>query len=303
MAVSGKKSFRKVLFMELAGFLSLFVTVAVIAFVVAIHTIPWSVMALPLAGLLFTMVYVVLTIGYMRKDLHRIHELHGKKIYALGRFLVYLVGIGMIGWAIVNFIQTKEFWSEIDAVVISVVSLITGVFAIYYTLTLGYLIQHEHLRHSGVSVWDLVIVAIFPVGLVAWAVFNMFSLKAATTTEGETDFKMPVPKIIEAFEASADSAAVRFVGKTFEFGGTVTEVAGDSAVLLKLASGVDEFTVNCGFDKSQYEKVRFIAAGDSVEVKCSCSGITAPDDEMSLLSEKSLDMVRCSLQNLTKAKP
>lgn len=300
MAESGKKLFRKVLFLELAGVASLIATLAVIAYVVIIHTIPLQLLLLPLTGLVLAIVYIALTIGYMRKDLHRIHELHEKKIYSVGRFVVYLASVALVVWAAIQFTQTKDFWSDISAVVFSLTCILIAIFTTYYTITLGYLIQHEHLRHSGVSFWDLVILVLLPLGLVAFSVFTMFSQTASTSIQGEADFQMPVPQIIAEFEQSADSAALKYVGKSFAFGGLVSEVAGDSAVLLKLASGVDEYTVNCGFDKSEYAAAGKVVVGDSVSLKCSCSGLTLPEDEMSLLSEKSLDMVRCSLVNLTK---
>jgi hypothetical protein len=239
----------------------------------------------------------------MRKDLHKIHELHSKSIYAVGRYFIYLIGIALIAYAAYLFFTAKEFWNDIGLVVVSNVSVIVGVFAIFYTGTMGYLIQHEHLRHKSVSFWDMFVLVLFPVGLISASVYTMFSQKASTVTEGKADFEISADKLIGEFEKDTKAASEKYIGKSVLFHGRVTEVAGDSSVLLKLASNQEGFTTNCGFDKSVYHEVKTVQSGDSVAVQCSCTGITKPEGEMDLLSESSLDMVRCKLLQIIKTKP
>lgn len=292
---AGSGMFRKVLFLEIAGFLSLTISVAVVFMVVAMHTTDLSIMWVPFSGLALTMGFVLLTISYMRRDLHKIHELHHRPVYKMGRFMVYLAATALILFAAYLIFTQKDFWSDISLVVVSVISIIAGVFAIYYTITLGYLIEHEHLRHSVITVYDLLILVLLPVGLVSGSVIMMFSQSASTVTEGQADFELTPVQIISEFEANDAAATLKFVGKSVKFAGIVTEVTGDSSVLLKLATGNSDYTANCGFDRSVYETVKSIKSGDSVQLQCSCSGITKPEGEMDLLSEKSLDMVRCKL--------
>lgn len=294
---------RKVLFLEIAGFLSLAISVAVVIMVVLMHATDPSVLIFPFSGLAITGFFVVLTINYMRKDLHKIHELHHKFIYKAGRFVVYLFGSALVLYALYLFATEKEFWSDIPVVVVSIVSVIVGVFSIYYTATLGYLIEHEHLHHKGISFSDLFVIVILPIAVSAFSVMMMFGKKANTTTEGEADFNTTSLEIIREFEMSDSIARNKYIGKSVKFGGMITEVSGDSAVLLKLATGNEDYTANCGFDKSVYESVKNVKTGDSVIIQCSCSGITSPEGEMDLLSEKSLDMIRCKLLEIKTAKP
>lgn len=299
---AGSGLFRKVLFLEIAGFLSLAITVAVVFTVVAMHNTDLGIMVFPFAGLALTVGFVILTISYMRRDLHKIHELHHRPVYKLGQYVVYAVGTALVIFALYLFFTKEDFWSDISVVVVSLTSIIVAVFAVYYTVTLGYLIEHEHLRHSGISFFDLFILVLLPVGLVVSSVMVMFSQKATTVTEGKADFEISSSALIAEFEANAAVAKAKYVGKSVKFAGRVAEVAGDSSVLLKLATGVEEFTANCGFDKSVFSEVSMIKTGDSVSLQCSCSGVTKPEGEMDLLSEKSLDMVRCKLLTRNGAK-
>ncbi len=142
----------------------------------------------------------------------------------------------------------------------------------------------------------------FPILLVSGTIYWLFSQEASTTASGKADFEMSSAAIIAEFEKSDSLATKKFVGKNVLFGGVVAEVAGDSAKLLKLNTGVEGFTANCAFDKSQFASVAKINAGDSVVVQCSCSGMTKPEGEMDMLSESSLDLARCAVQKVVPIK-
>lgn len=144
------------------------------------------------------------------------------------------------------------------------------------------------------------------VGLGALAIligFYVYNQRAATEVSGPADYEMTPAALIAEFEKNPTASNDKYIGRSILFSGKVVEIAGDSVILVKLDAGAEGYTVNCGFDKHLSEKLTGVVAGDEIKAQCSCSGITKPDDEMSLLSEKSLDMTRCSLIKWTPAKP
>lgn len=286
---------RRVLFLELSGFLSLGITLAIVAMLISMRFVETEMLQLPLAGLFLVFVFILLTIRYTRKDLHKIHELHSRAIYRVGRSVMYFLGAGMVVYGLYLLLSTADIWTEIGIVILADLAIVIGIFAIYYTFILGYLIKNEHLRHKSVTFSDLFLVVIMPIALVAVSIFMLFGKGATTIAQGKADFEIPASKIIAEFEAGESQANAKYHGKVLQFGGVISEISGDSTVLVKLNVGVDETTANCGFDKSLKQKLNRVAAGDSVIVKCSCSGYTRPDDAESMLSEKSLDLVRCDL--------
>ncbi len=292
---SQKRLMRRVLFMEIGGFLSLAISMAVVAMLLSIKLLDLKALLLPGAGMILVFIFILLTIRYTRKDLHRIHELHSKPIYSLGRNVIYLLGAGMMGYAIYLYFSTEDFWTDVGVVILANLLIVVGVFAIFYTSVLGYLVKNEHLRHESVSFSDLFLVVILPVALISVSVYRLFSTQAETAVHGKADFEIAAKAVIGEFEVNEAKANAKYHGKILQFSGAVVEVSGDSAMLVKLDVGVEGTTANCGFDKTQMDEVKKIGQGDKVEVKCSCSGFTKPDDEESMLSEKSLDLVRCSL--------
>lgn len=291
----GKGLMQKVLFLEISGFISLGVTMAVLGTVLSMNMVDLSVLWLPFSGLALVLTYIILTIRYTRRDIHKIHELHSKHIYAYGRFVMNIVGIGLMIYGIYVLLDTKEIWTDIVMVVLADLSLVIGLYCLYYNITIGFLIKHEHLRHGNTSFWDLMLVVIAPIAFVGFCVFKLLSTEAVTVAAGKADFVVPAAAIIAEFEKNDTAALTKYHDKIVQFPGRIQEISGDSAKLLKLSVGLDETTANCGFDASEMNVLKSIKEGDSVLVKCYCSGYSKPDDSESMLSEKSLDLVRCAL--------
>ena len=145
----------------------------------------------------------------------------------------------------------------------------------------------------------ILIIGIFGILYGAWLYFK----PAETESTGDADFTLAPRDIIAEFEKNAAAANKKYVGKTVRLGGIVGSIEGDSNILIKLQAGIEGYTVNCGFNKKLKDKLNGIVVGDSIQVQCSCSGLSSPDAELSLLSEKSLDMTRCSLLNWKKNEP
>ncbi len=145
----------------------------------------------------------------------------------------------------------------------------------------------------------ILLIGIFGIVYGAWLYFK----PADTETTGVADFSMAPGDIIADFEKDKTAANAKYIGKSVRFGGIVASIEGDSNILIKLQSGIEGYTVNCGFNKKLKDKLNGIVVGDSIQVQCSCSGFSTPDAELSLLSEKSLDMTRCSLLNWKKTVP
>jgi hypothetical protein len=173
--------------------------------------------------------------------------------------------------------------------------MVLGIMVIYYTYMLGYLIENEHLRHERANFWDFFWVILFPIALITGSAYYVLTKEATRVTTGDPDFTMRPALIIAEFEKNDSLARAKYIGKSVLFSAHVLEVGGDSAMLFKLESGVAGYTVNCGFDKSLKDTVSAILVDDSITVQCSCSGLVKPDGEMSLLSDKSLEMTRCNL--------
>lgn len=296
----GSKLMRKVLFLEVTGFLSLIFTGIVMYLIVSMRMAEIETLLIPGVGMLLVGVFTVLTIRYARRDLHKIHELHTKPFYRYFRYLVYVLGVLMVLYPLYLVFAHDDFFETIGVIMVAEILLVLGVFTLFYNNTLSYLIQNEHLHHKRVTMGDIMLVVVFPIALVAGSTYWLLSKEASTVSSGKADFESSAASIIREFESNDSLAAAKYVGKTIKFGGVVQEIAGDSAKLVKIQSGVEDVTVNCGFDKSQFAAIGNVQAGDSLIVQCSCSGYTSPEGEMDLLSERSLDMARCAL--ILKAK-
>lgn len=140
----------------------------------------------------------------------------------------------------------------------------------------------------------LLIVAGGAIGMYFWN-------KKAGTVTNNADFTIQPSELIKEFDANEKAANAKYIGKGIKFSGLVSEVIGDSSTGL-LLSGGEGIEIKCTFDKSQSEKVKAIVQNDSVELICECSGYIKPDNAESMLSTKSLEMVRCNLVKMTKGK-
>lgn len=300
---SPKSLMRKVLFLEITGIVSLLLIAAVVYLILSFGLLDMRLLALPAAGVVMVAVFVFLTLRYTRRDLHKIHLLHTHAIYTWSRRLVYGLALAMVIFPIYQYLTDPDFIGVTANIIVSELLIVLGVLAIYYNITLSYLVQHEHLRHSNVTFWDFFWVLIFPVVLVAGTVFVLFTEKASTSSKGDVDFEISASALIQELQKNDSATLSKYIGKVVKFGGVVASVEGDSARLLKLNTGYEEFTANCSFEPSEFNTVRAIGEGDSIIVQCSCSGLTVPESEDDLLSEKSLDVARCALIKKSGNKP
>lgn len=128
----------------------------------------------------------------------------------------------------------------------------------------------------------------------------MWNKKASTVTNN-ADFTLQPDQLIKEFDANEKAANEKYIGKGIKFSGVVSEIAGDSVHAL-LLNGGEGIEVKCTFDKSAAEKVKPVLQNDTVELICECSGYIKPADGESMLSSKTLEMVRCNLLNWKKGK-
>ncbi len=129
----------------------------------------------------------------------------------------------------------------------------------------------------------------------------MYFKPASTTADGDADFTLQPAQIIQEFETDATAATAKFVGKTVRFGGRVNEMEeNNKAMLFKLETQKDDYLAECGFDASQYEKVKEISNGDSLAVQCSCNGVSNAADELSLLGGSTISYSRCKLLEIIR---
>lgn len=301
---SGKKGyFKRLLFLEITGILGLLLTVGAMALGVGLKLVKTENLIIPSLGFLVVFIFIFLSVRYARRDIHKIHELHANRFYRIGRYVVYAIGLGMIGYVFYLFLTHKDIFETIGSIIEAEIILVLGVLLIYYTYMIAFLIENEHLRHEHIDFWDIFWVIIFPVMLIAGTVYMLFSQQADTVTSGKADFEIQPAALIAEFEKNDSIARAKYVGKSVKFSSHVLEISGDSAMVVKLDGATEGYTVNCGFDKSQKEKIAALVVGDSMVVQCSCSGLVKPDDEMSLLSDKSLEMTRCNLLQHIVLKP
>lgn len=292
---TSKVLLKRMLFLELTGILSIVLSLVALGLLIEMNLLDLRSIVVPSIGLIVVFVFIGLSVRYARRDIHRIHELHSKSFYRIGRYLVYLIGLGMIGYTFFLIITEKEILTSIGPIIEAEATLVLGVLVIYYTYMIGFLIENEHLRHERANFWDIFWVILFPVILIAFSVYMLYTAKAETVSTGEPDFELPAQTIIGEFEKNDSLATLKYNGKKVKFASHVVDISGDSAILVKMDAGIDGVTVNCGFDKSQKEKLLGVVVGDSLVLQCSCGTYTVPTDESSLLSEKYLEMTRCNL--------
>jgi hypothetical protein len=228
---------------------------------------------------------------------------HGKPLVL--KFVLILTFFLSIIWSFIlikKAINTAETYLTIANAVLFIFTVIGFFYFIHISASLLFQFRIADYTHRRAHIQDYIAVLVLPLvvgGLTARATYYH---EAVTVSSGPADFSVSASKLIAEFEKSDSLASGKYVGKVIRFGGIVNEVLIDTNVLLKLNARKDEFVVNCNFDKIVKDKVSGILVGDSVELQCSCSGVNKPDEEMSMLSESSLLMTRCSLLHWQKSK-
>ncbi len=187
------------------------------------------------------------------------------------------------------------FWSEEINGIFFVCAGVLFLFVVYnYLLTTSQSLIH-HKQAQKPELMDWIFALILPVLLVCYAVISLYNQETLTSSVGEPDFKIQPAALMDAFEKDASASNQKYIGKVIRFSGSVSEISGDSSILLSLNAWKEGYSVNCDFDIALKEKLSAVLQGDSILLQCSCSGLSAPEEGMSLLSESSLEMTRCAL--------
>jgi len=150
---------------------------------------------------------------------------------------------------------------------------------------------------------DLLFIIAVPMFIAGFGIFSLYNQETSSSSVGEPDYTLQPSSLMDAFEKDAATANQQYIGKVIRFSGSVAEIGGDSSILLTLNAWKEGFSINCDFDIELKEKLSAVLQGDSVLLQCSCSGLSAPEEGMSLLSETSLEMTRCALIENFKNSP
>lgn len=153
------------------------------------------------------------------------------------------------------------------------------------------------------EVSDLLFIIAVPMFIAGFGIFSLYNQETSSSSVGEPDYTLQPSSLMDAFEKDAATANQQYIGKVIRFSGSVAEIGGDSSILLTLNAWKEGFSINCDFDIELKEKLSAVLQGDSVLLQCSCSGLSAPEEGMSLLSETSLEMTRCALIENFKNSP
>jgi hypothetical protein len=194
-----------------------------------------------------------------------------------------------------------EFWSTEGNGILFVALLVSFVFSLY-----NFLLFSGNFEYSGnvkPGLMDWIFIVVFPALFMVYSVNSLFQQETDISSVGAPDFVLQPVGLMNEFEKNAAGANQKFIGKVIRFSGSVVEIAGDSSILMTLNAWKEGYTVNCDFDLTLKEKLSAVLQGDSVLLQCSCSGLSAPEEGMSLLSETSLEMTRCSLIENYKNNP
>lgn len=290
--------------MSLAGISGLILAVLGIWALYARETIGTVPLLAGLAGLLISAVTISLALRYFhQEDSGRPAILTHKPTLNAVQLIMIATGLAGIAWALFLAGTVHDFFASVRNGIGLAFLLIAGVFFIYFAFDVARTSAHPEFRKHKSGLADYLLVFLLPFligGASAWKLYNQ---EAETASAGEPDYKMSPAQLIAEFEKNDTAANAKYIGKSVRFAGTVTEISGDSGIMVKMSARKGEYTVNCNFDRAMKEKLTSVLAGDSLEVQCSCSGVTVPDEEMSMLSESSLDMTRCNLIKWHQHKP
>lgn len=223
--------------------------------------------------------------------------------FNLFRILGLLAGIANL-FIVLNAAFTVDgYWSEEINGILFVCSGVSFVFVLYNFLVTSVqsIVNKRQLQKPELTDWIFTIVV--PVLVFLYGVFSLYNQETSTTSVGEPDFTIQPSVLMDAFEKDAAVANQKYIGKVVRFSGSVAEMGGDSSILITLNAWKEGYAVNCNFDLALKEKLSAVLEGDSLLIQCSCSGLSAPEEGMSLLSETSLEMTRCALVENYKNSP
>lgn len=102
---------------------------------------------------------------------------------------------------------------------------------------------------------------------------KLFGEKFETTDNIKADYSFPVADLLKEFTSNDTSANKKYAEKVLEVKGAVSavELSADSSGTVKFEDSTGSFAI-FSVEKSQYDKMKSIKAGDMVTVKGVCSG-------------------------------
>ena len=195
------------------------------------------------------------------------------------------------------------YWSEEVNGIFYVFSGVSFVFVLFNYLALG---NHSILNQKQVqkpAVTDWIFTLFLPILIAAYGIFSLYNQETALSSVGDPDFTIQPAPLMDVFEKDAASANQQYIGKVIRFSGSVSEIGGDSSILVSLNAWKEGYTINCDFDMELKDKLSAVLQGDSLLLQCSCSGLNTPEEGMSLLSGATLEMTRCALITNFKNNP
>lgn len=223
--------------------------------------------------------------------------LKGSKPSFFGVFRI----LGVTGSIVNLFIVLKAaftvdgYWTEEINGIFFVCTGVSFVFVLFNFLETSERSMENKRQAQKPGFLDWFLITAIPMLIAGYGIFSLYNQETSLSSVGEPDFVLHPSDLMDAFEKDAVVANQKYIGKVIRFSGSVAEIAGESSILLTLNAWKEGYSVNCNFDIALKEKLSAVLQGDSVLLQCSCSGLSAPEEEMSLLSETSLEMTRCAL--------
>lgn len=215
-------------------------------------------------------------------------------------FLSALFNLAIVFYAAFSF---DGYWSEEINGIFFVFSGVSFVFLLFNYLGFGNHALSNQKQNQKPDVTDWIFILVIPFLVAAYGVFSLFNQETALSSVGEPDFTIQPAPLMDIFEKEAADANQKYIGKVIRFSGSVAEISGDSSIFITLNTWKEGYAVNCDFDLELKDKLSAVLQGDSLLLQCSCSGLSAPEEGMSLLSGASLEMTRCALITNFKNNP
>lgn len=219
------------------------------------------------------------------------------------RILGLLGGIGNLIIVYNAAFTVDGFWSEEINGIFFVGAGVSFVFTLYNYVVSSSQLLINHRQGQKPEITDWIFTLIVPVLVVFYGVFSLYNQETSLASVGKPEFTLQPAVLMDIFEKDAATANKKYIGKVVRFSGSVAEIGGDSSILISLNAWKEGYSVNCNFDIALKEKLSAVLQGDSILLQCSCSGLSAPEEGMSLLSESSLEMTRCALLDVYKNTP
>lgn len=137
--------------------------------------------------------------------------------------------------------------------------------------------------------WKLTLAALFLVG-VGLGTFGYFKIISppdihSTVAKQKPDFELTADALYNDFDADADAANSKYLGKTIKLSGTVGEMSAlpESRMLVRLELSDPMGSVSAEFGPDEKAKLEALSVGSALTLKGTCTGANAGDDLLAAL--------------------